>query len=166
MKLLPVLLLASSLLYGSASLSRPEPIRVVNPPWTCRRGDLAGLVEESARAEGIPSWILARLIDAESRWNPDARSKPNKNGTRDLGICQLNSRYLGDFARMFNGGKAIDPMDPYQAVPVAARYLADCYEAVDNWPGAIASYNCGLSRVLSGNVPASTLKYVEKVMGK
>ena len=37
--------------------------------------------------------IFCAVMGAESGWNPKAVGKPNKNGTIDYGICQINSYY-------------------------------------------------------------------------
>ena len=36
----------------------------------------------------VPTWIMSRLIEYESGWNPYAVNE-NKNGSVDEGICQL-----------------------------------------------------------------------------
>ena len=37
------------------------------------------------------------VIDLEGDWSTENISMPNKNGTRDYGLCQLNSRYHWGF---------------------------------------------------------------------
>jgi hypothetical protein len=36
---------------------------------------------------------LCATVGAESGWNPNAIGKPNFDGTRDYGICQINTKY-------------------------------------------------------------------------
>jgi len=121
------------------------------------------IVLASAAETGVPVWIAARLLERESGWRADAVGH-NVNGTRDLGIAQLNDRYLNDFA-VFNGWAAIDPFDPTVAIPVAIRYLAHLQLLTGSWEGAVAAYNCGLGRYRTGDIPASTLRHVAAVMG-
>ena len=113
----------------------------------------------------VPLWIYARLINKESRWNKNCISK-NGNGTKDLGIAQLNSAYLPDFQWFDNSGVPFDPFNPDEAIPVSIRYLARLHRAFKSWPLAIAAYNCGPGAVSRGCIPASTAKYVFDIVGK
>jgi len=124
--------------------------------------EYAPLVALAAASAGIPAWILARVISAESAWDPGAIRK-NDDGSRDLGIAQLSERWLPDFAWFDNAGAHVDPFDPNQAIPVAARYLARLYRASGDWRSAVAAYNCGLSRVLARAIPERSRAYVKSV---
>jgi soluble lytic murein transglycosylase-like protein len=119
-------------------------------------------IVREAYAAGVPLWLAGRLIAAESGWNPDAVGY-NNNGTQDLGLAQLNSQYLDYFAR-FNDWQPVDPFDPETAIRVACRYLAALYRATGTWEGAVASYNCGLGRWRTGDLPARTVAHVERIM--
>lgn len=111
---------------------------------------------------GVPPIIAARLFQLESNWHPRAVNY-NKNGTKDYGIAQLNSAYLHTFAK-YNENNKIDPFDPYVAIPVAMKHLAWLYSQTGSWEEAIMAYNAGLSRVRSGNIPATTKIYAERIM--
>ena len=99
------------------------------------------LVWEAAESAGIPAWILVAVIAHESRWNTEARG--GNGATVDLGLCQLNSRYLDDFSERYNCGEPVRPLDPWSAVPVAARILAAHYARTGSWERALAAYNAG-----------------------
>lgn len=105
----------------------------------------------------VPPVLFIRLIGLESGWKPHATNW-NKNGTVDRGIAQLNSASLPYF-KSYNGGQTIDPLDPSIAIPVATRHLAYLYDTVGTWWGAVMSFNCGLARFKTGNIPASTVRY-------
>lgn len=111
----------------------------------------------------VPASILAGVIFAESNWSPNIINK-NKNGTIDIGLAQLNSRYLHEFAMKDNNGIKINPNDPLVSLSVAASYLSRLYKMHGTWQLAVAAYNCGPGNVARGTIPASTTKYVEKIM--
>lgn len=151
----------SALLLSSAKPVEPRT-RVV-PPWEEWGGEHRALVIGAAIQHGVPARILHRIIEAESGYTVRAVGH-NTNGTRDLGICQLNTASLPTFEALFNAGQPIDPFDPSQAIPIAAKYLRSNYDALGSWWCAVAAYNCGAGRVRSRTIPASTVRYVAKVM--
>lgn len=106
------------------------------------------LVWTAATDAGVPPWLLAAMIRHESGWNAAARG--NNGATVDLGLCQLNSRYLADFSERYNCGEAVRPLDPWSAVPVAARILAAHYARTGNWSRALAAYNAGATGERAG----------------
>lgn len=112
----------------------------------------------------IPLEVLSRIIEWESGWECDRVSKPNRNGTRDMGLMQLNSAYLAYFAR-YNDGQPVDPLDPQQNLKVGMRYLSDLYGRMGSWYNAVAAYNAGPGRVSAGNLPATTRRYLDHVFG-
>jgi soluble lytic murein transglycosylase-like protein len=91
---------------------------------------------------GTPEDLLTRLLLSESGMDPKATSGKNIDGSTDHGIAQLNGRYLEYFAKMYGGGK-LDPYDPLQAIPCAARYLADLHRLFGCWACAVAAYKMG-----------------------
>lgn len=135
-----------------------------SPSWTAP-ARLVPVVTAAAGSSGCPAWILARVIRAESGWRSGAVGV-NDDGSRDLGIAQLGERWLAEFAALDNAGLPFDPFDPVQAIPVAARYLARLHRSTGDWRAAVAAYNCGLSKVRSGAVPARTAAYVRSVFGE
>ena len=121
-----------------------------------------GMVEAEAQAAGVPAWILAGVINYESGWKEYARNR-NSNGSTDLGIAQLNDRYLEYFAWKFNGGELVDPFDPLASIRIAARYLARNFESFGDWEYAVAAYNCGPGRARTRPWPQTTERYVREV---
>jgi soluble lytic murein transglycosylase-like protein len=132
------------------------------PAWTAP-ARYSAIVTSSAAEAGVPAWILARVLEAESSWRADAVGGVNADGSRDLGIAQLGERWMDDFVWFDNAGTAFDPFDPGEAIPVAARYLARLYAASGTWRTAVAAYNCGLARAKTGSLPAKTADYVALV---
>jgi soluble lytic murein transglycosylase-like protein len=119
-----------------------------------------------AKEYDVPYTILARVADCESNWCRLAIGGSEKKGY-DLGIMQLNTKSIPYFEKHFNNGKKIDPFNPEQSMRIAAMYLKDLYKSNNNnYYLAVASYNCGLSRVKKHQIPKMTYKYISKVFRK
>ncbi len=121
-----------------------------------------GIIEHEAQAAGVPTWILAGVIQYESGYVETARNR-NTNGTNDLGIAQLNDKYLAYFADRFNDGQRVDPFNPLVSIRIAARYLTANYELFGDWQYAVAAYNCGPGRARTRPWPQATERYVKEV---
>ena len=126
--------------------------------WTAAQ--LRREVRKVAVQVGVPPGIAEALVERESEFNPDAVN-PNDPS---YGIMQLQTRYLPWFAARFNDGRPIDPFDPAVSIRVGLRYLASLHAVCGDWWDTIASYNCGLSRVMRGDIPKSTYQYVRWIM--
>ncbi len=108
---------------------------------------------------------FAILLTENTSLNPKAESKPNRNGTVDLGLFQINSLNLEYFEEMFWNGDNFDVMNWQHNSVVAIGYINHLYNRFDgDLEKTAAAYNCGPGRVANGNIPDSTKKYVEKVM--
>ena len=108
-----------------------------------------------AEQHGIPWNIFNAQINAESGWDPEARSPAGA-----IGLGQL----MPGTAR----GLGVDPTDPEQNLEGAARYLQQQYQRFGKWDLALAAYNAGPGAVAKyGGVPpyAETQNYVKKIMG-
>lgn len=149
-----------STVYGPGIPQAPAELPA-RPTWAAPE-EFAALVAAAARGAGVPARILGRLLETESSWDSGAVGV-NADGSRDLGIAQLGERWLPDFIWFDNGGEDFNPFRPAEAIPVAARYLARLYQATGDWRLAVAAYNCGLTRVQSGRIPARTLAYVASI---
>lgn len=113
----------------------------------------------------VPLLIFYKLIHTESRWNRYARSRPNRNGTRDYGIAQLNSRYIRGFVSDYYRGKEkFDVYNPKHSLEVSVKLLANHYRAFKNWYYSVCAYNAGQSSVRYRRIPASTIRYANKIM--
>lgn len=99
---------------------------------------------ESCLRHEIPVKMAYDLIMHESRWDERAVNH-NRDGSRDLGIMQLNSRYLSEFAERYNNGEPIDPWMWRVSFDIGLAHLATLYRQTGDWKGAVASYNMGLS---------------------
>lgn len=138
------------------------------------RYDTAKLREMTAQAEkanGIPAGFLHGLVEQESSWvpNPVARGikKPNKNGTYDWGLTQINDINLKRFGVT---GKQLED-NPQLALDIGAKILR---EETDRFGGnpllGLAAYNAGAGSVSKwqkgGDLPKITRDYVPLVAAR
>lgn len=111
----------------------------------------------AAASYGIPESMFLAQINQESGFNPNAKSKAGA-----LGIAQ----FMPGTAK----GYGINPLDPKQALPAAAKMMSGLYAKYGSWELALAAYNAGegtVDRYLAGKqaLPAETTNYVKSIMG-
>jgi cell wall-associated NlpC family hydrolase len=109
----------------------------------------------AAATYGVPANLLKAVASAESAFQPGAVSSAGAEGLMQLMPSVASS--LG-----------VDPFDPNQAIPAAARLLSSYREQFGSWPLALAAYNAGPGAVeeYSGIPPyAQTTAYVSSVLG-
>jgi soluble lytic murein transglycosylase-like protein len=119
---------------------------------------VCSLVDGAARETHVPVALLTRLIWTESRFRAGAISPKGAQGIAQFMPATAAERGLAD------------PFDPEQAVPKAARLVADLTRRFGNVGLAAAAYNAGADRVAnwlagSGGLPAETRAYVIAVTG-
>jgi hypothetical protein len=110
------------------------------------------------RNHGWPEYTIESIIDRENPgWDSRAVSRANSNGTRDLGLCQLNDKYIPEFVEKYwwpNRQYEFDWRDPYSSIFICVSILSanrsHLMEAMP-WDNieylAIASYNVGLGSI-------------------
>src|SRR6202041_2847868 len=121
-------------------------------------GTLCGIVEASARAEGLPPDFFTKLIWRESSFRPNAVSPAGAQGVAQFMPGTANERGL------------IDPFDPAAAIPASARFLNELKLRFGNLGLAAAAYNGGPTAVAhwlakKGSLPFETEDYVLAVTG-
>ena len=126
---------------------------IKTPRQICR------LVENEARKNGLPPSYFARFLWTESKFDPNLTSPEG-----DAGIAQF-SQQLAEERRLE------DPLDPRQAIPEAAKYLAFLRVKFGNLGLAAAAYDAGESAVekwLVGEeaLPPQTQDYVSAITGE
>lgn len=103
----------------------------------------------------IPLTLAFSLVWGESRFLPTA---VNYNSTSvDRGLFQLNSltfRHLGED----------DFFNPEVNALHGLRYLEFCLTQGRDESEALAIYNAGLTRVIRGQTPASTIRYAAQIL--
>jgi N12 class adenine-specific DNA methylase len=109
-------------------------------------------IRQAEKKYGLPQNLLARVIQQESNFDPQAISS---KGAR--GIAQIMPEHHPD----------VDPDDPVQAIDYAAGYLRQNADRFGDWRKALAAYNAGPGNVEKhGGVPpfAETQDYIKRIM--
>ena len=120
---------------------------------------LCRLIEGSAAAQALPVPFLTRLIWRESSFRVGVVSPAGAQGVAQFMPGTARERGL------------TDPFDPEQAIPHAARFLADLKRQFGNLGLAAAAYNGGPARVSAwlagtGGLPGETRAYVVAITGR
>jgi hypothetical protein len=121
------------------------------------------MIESAARANGLPLEFFARLIWQESRFQSDAVGPMTRYGQRAQGIAQFMPGTAGERG-------LLDPLNPVQALPKSAEFLAELRSQFGNLGLAAAAYNAGPRRVQewlagTGPMPSETRNYVRVITG-
>jgi hypothetical protein len=113
-------------------------------------------IERAAQVAHLPVEFVTRVIWRESSFRPGVVSRAGAEGIAQFMPSTAQARGLAD------------PFDPEQAIPKAARFLADLRQRFGNLGIAAAAYNAGEGRVAQwlhgqGGLPAETRAYVRFV---
>ena len=92
----------------------------------------------------VPIVYAARLIEWESRWNPECITK-NPNGSKDLGLMKNNSLFIKESAFRYNKGIKYDPLVWKDNMRIGIQHLSTMRKHTGSWIGAIIAYNMGLT---------------------
>jgi hypothetical protein len=119
---------------------------------------LCGILESSAKNEGLPVGFFTKLIWRESGFKPDAVSPAGAQGVAQFMPGTASARGLAD------------PFDPASAIPASAKYLAELVRKFGNLGLAAAAYNAGETAVDKwlddkGRLPFETENYVVAITG-
>lgn len=118
--------------------------------------------EAIAKAEaenGLPSGMLARLLWQESRYRESVITGKVKSPVGALGIAQFMPSTARDMR--------IDPLDPYQAIAAAGKYLGQLYRQTGDWSQTLAAYNWGIGNVMRkgmAKAPTETKNYFTQIL--
>ena len=120
-------------------------------------------IESAARSNDLPLEFFARVIWQESRFQPDAVGPVTRSGQRAQGIAQFMPGTASERG-------LLDPLNPVQALPKSAEFLAELRTQFGNLGLAAAAYNAGPRRVRewlagSGPMPMETRHYVSAITG-
>lgn len=108
---------------------------------------------------GLPANLLGRLLYQESHYRPDIINGTTRSPAGALGIAQFMPATAAQFG--------IDPLDPFQSIDAAGRYLAQLYATTGSWLEALAAYNWGIGNVQRKGVaaaPAETQQYFTQIL--
>lgn len=122
------------------------------------------LINASAAEYGMDPAILFRLLNQESHFRQDIIDGTTRSHTGALGIAQ----FMPATAQQELGSVGA-ALDPNQAIPGAARYLAKLAKQLGgDWTKAVAAYNWGIGNVQKRGLsaaPAETVAYVQSILG-
>ena len=153
----PGLCCLQTTLFGLTFATNANAIEA-EPPTDNAPAALCGIVETSAKQEGLPIDFLTRLIWRESSFRPDAISPAGAQGVAQFMPGTASARGV------------IDPFDPASAIPASAKYLAELARKFGNLGLAAAAYNAGETAVDSWlddkrALPFETQDYVLAITG-
>lgn len=122
------------------------------PPGTPYRDE----IDRAARQAGLHPWLVASVVDAESRFNRWAVSRAGARGLMQL------------MPVVWQAGGISDPHDVRANLEVGTRYLAKMLRRYDDLVLALAAYNAGPAVVdRHQGVPPyrETRRYISRVLG-
>ena len=97
-----------------------------------------GCWEQAAARYSVNPALLVAIARTESGLNPLAINR-NRNGSRDIGLMQINSRWLPSLA--MHGISERDLLDPCTSIHVGAWVLAGNVQRLGNTWEAVGAYN-------------------------
>ena len=124
---------------------------------------LAYCWEEAASRYNIEPELLQAIAAVESGYQAGAINSTNRNGTRDIGLMQINSIHL---PRLLKQGITEERLlnEPCLSVEVGASILAEFIQRFGyNWT-AVGSYNVGAGA--GGQREALRQRYAEKIWAR
>lgn len=111
-------------------------------------------VKAASAKYGVPAQLLAAQIQAESGWNPNAKSPAGATGI---------SQFMPGTAK----GMGIDPTDPLASIDAQGRMMSRLLKSYNgNVDKALAAYNAGAGAVAKYNgVPpfTETHQYIDRI---
>ncbi|NOZ78016.1 MAG: lytic transglycosylase domain-containing protein, partial [Acidobacteria bacterium] len=112
-------------------------------------------IAAAARRAGIHPWLLAALVQAESGFNPRARSPAGASGLAQLMPVTAAEEHVHDI------------WDPMQNLRAGAMFLRKLLDRFRSLPLALAAYNSGAATVTrAGGVPPyrETRQFIRHVL--
>ncbi len=158
---------ASAMAFQShlSACGAPEPMDPFNPVGLS--GPIGGpvggatelrtMADDAAARHGVDKNLFAALVDAESSWNPSAKSPAGAKG-----LCQLMDPTARDLG-------VTDSYDPAQSLDGGAKYLRQMLDKFGSPDRALAAYNAGPGFVQKHNAtqwPLETQNYVRRIMSR
>jgi len=123
------------------------------PSATAFRDD----IERASRTAGLHPWLVAAVVEAESRFNPRAVSRVGARGLMQL----MPAVWRDEGVR--------DPFEPRANLRAGTRHLRRLLDRFGDLPLALAAYNAGAATVERyGGVPPfhETRSYLRAVLGR
>ena len=108
--------------------------------------------------------VFGILMQENPMFDSNAVNK-NGNGTLDVGLFQLNDRYLwNDFEkRYWIDGVELDPFNWKHNCYIAVHHISHLQKTLKVNDDVIMAYNCGMTAVMKDRVPEITRRYLANV---
>jgi soluble lytic murein transglycosylase-like protein len=119
--------------------------------------EIAASVLVNADKFDIPPSLAFALCWGESRFNPRAVNRANRNRTVDRGLFQLNNE---SFPKL----KEADFFNPGVNAYYGMAHLRWCLDSGGSEVAGLAMYNAGANRVNAGTTPRHTLDHVSRIL--
>lgn len=107
-------------------------------------------IAQAEAQNGIPAGLLARLLWQESRYRPDIIDGRTRSPVGAVGIAQFMPATAAEWG--------VNPLDPFQSIDGAGRYLAWLFKRLGGWREALAAYNWGIGNVQRKGIAAAPLE--------
>lgn len=143
-------------------LDSVDKVTSIMNSWPSGSSQYQALIQSEADSNNIPALILAWLLWKESRYNPAIIDGSKRSPAGAMGIAQ----FMPGTANQILGSTAA-ALDPSQAIPGAARYLAGLYRQTGGWDLALAAYNWGIGNVTRKGLdaaPPETVDYYTTIL--
>jgi hypothetical protein len=120
-------------------------------------GELAAAVLANAVDFDIPPALAFALCWEESRYNPRAVNRENRNETVDRGLFQLNNESFPNLKERDFFNLSINAW-------YGLSHLRWCLDNAGTEVAGLAMYNAGTGRVRSNGTPKNTLDYISRIL--
>jgi hypothetical protein len=119
--------------------------------------EIAGVILTNAEIFDISPSLAFALCWGESRFNPLAVNRENRNQTTDRGLFQLNG---ASFPKLTED----DFFNPAVNAYYGMAHLRWCLDVGGSVVAGLAMYNAGTNRVNGGATPRHTLDHVSRIL--
>jgi soluble lytic murein transglycosylase-like protein len=135
---------------------------LVNPEWQAAAArpeniKYAQALHAAELKHGIPYNMLLRLAWQESRFRQDIITGKVISSAGAIGIMQIVPRWH----------PTVDPLNAFQAIAYAGKYLRQLYNQFGSWEHALAAYNWGPGNVRDKGMrgaPKETRDYYTEIL--
>jgi len=142
-----------------------EPVVSEETKYKFLGDDISNYIcELSSELELDSDLVVAILMVENPEFDKDAAHK-NENGTIDVGLFQLNDKYLwSTFKKNYwFSNIELDPFNWKHNSYIALHHIQFLQQKIKVSDDVIMAYNCGEGAVMNGSIPPSTYVYLAKV---
>ncbi len=123
----------------------------------CSSRETALAILENSNEFEVPAALAFALSWEESKYNPRAVNRSNRDGSIDRGLFQLNNRSFPNLETSVF-------FDVEKNAYYGISHLKHCLDSSSTEIAALAMYNAGTGRVKSSGAPEVTLNYVSRIL--